>query len=356
MNPDRDDEETDIEDAIPPLPAPGPYVPYTGTDLVLVVLLLLFTWTTSAYTLLATGLYGAIVPDGSYLSVIQEPKKHDQVKETLGQLAGPAAANIAEPTFFKTQAIRLEMWARALVFPLQLILLAMLTVWRIPIPPSVYGVTLAGWRRALVLALLAWVVLTPVVLALNWGVSTLYSQWMDKPLEEHALVLLTHGDLMTIEWVFWIGLAVLVAPVLEEFFFRGLLQAYVLAGLWRGYGVLVLSLVIVFMANGMEISAAQDLPGWRKLDAYMPILFLILLGIGFLAAMEYAPGTKLPGMIAVSMFFAAIHSTWPHPVALFVLSMGLCYLREWSGSILAPILVHGLFNGTSSALYFLFPG
>lgn len=350
----QEPDEDDLPDAEPE-PAPGPPVPWTGADLLLVVVVVLFTWLLSATAVLGSGFFAWVVPDAAYLAAIHSAEERKAAQATVGQVAGPAGASLAEPAFYQTLGLRLELWARALVFPFQLVLVPLLVLGRHPGAAAAFGATWAGWRRAVVLALVGWAVLTPVVLGLNELVTRLYSAWMALPPEEHSLVLLTRTKLLPVEWVFWGVLAVVAAPLLEEFFFRGLLQGYVLAASWRGYLVMGLALFVAQALNGADVARAADSHGWAKLDAYMPVLFMIVLGVGFLVAMEYARSTRLPGYLAVSMLFAAVHSTWPQPVALFVLSLGLCCLRDKSGSLLTPVLVHALFNGTSSVLYFYPP-
>jgi membrane protease YdiL (CAAX protease family) len=82
----------------------------------------------------------------------------------------------------------------------------------------------------------------------------------------------------------------------------------------------------------------------------MPVLFILLLALGYLATREYG-SQQLQAVFAGAILFAAVHPTWPQSIPLFVLGMGLGYLRVWSGSLVAPILVHALFNGTSTVLF-----
>lgn len=61
--------------------------------------------------------------------------------------------------------------------------------------------------------------------------------------------------------------------------------------------------------------------------------------------------------VAVSAVFAALHGAqWPAPVPLFVLSMGLGFLYQRTGSLIGPIALHMTFNGISTLLMFLSVG
>lgn len=84
-----------------------------------------------------------------------------------------------------------------------------------------------------------------------------------------------------------VAMAVVVAPLLEEMLFRGLLQTVV-----RTY-----------------------------------------------------VGTPWPAIAIASVLFAVVHADAEHWPALFVLAMGLGYAYEKSGSLFRPIFMHALFNG-----------
>jgi len=58
-------------------------------------------------------------------------------------------------------------------------------------------------------------------------------------------------------------------------------------------------------------------------------------------------GRPWPAIMLTSALFAAVHGNATHWPALFVLSVGLGYAYEKSGSLFRPIFMHALFNGIS---------
>ena len=58
----------------------------------------------------------------------------------------------------------------------------------------------------------------------------------------------------------------------------------------------------------------------------------------------------IPGLAILTngLFFASMHSqVWPSPIPLFVLAVGLAWLRYRTGSLVGPVLVHALFNAVT---------
>jgi len=59
-------------------------------------------------------------------------------------------------------------------------------------------------------------------------------------------------------------------------------------------------------------------------------------------------------IIVTSLLFAAAHAQqWPAPIAIFVLSLALGYLAEATGSLVSSIVLHALFNGFGTLMLFL---
>ena len=60
----------------------------------------------------------------------------------------------------------------------------------------------------------------------------------------------------------------------------------------------------------------------------------------------------LPAILIVSLLFGIMHGQWNVGVTVFAMSLGMCVLREFTGTIWAGVLLHMIKNGI--AFYFLF--
>jgi len=97
----------------------------------------------------------------------------------------------------------------------------------------------------------------------------------------------------------------------------------------------------------------------RTLVAVMAVVFaplaeeFIFRGYLYGVAKQYV-GPLWAGL-AASLLFAAIHVHLPAFAGLFLLALALTLVYEISGSIWAPILIHALFNGLALVLALLWP-
>lgn len=64
---------------------------------------------------------------------------------------------------------------------------------------------------------------------------------------------------------------------------------------------------------------------------------------------------RVTAAIATSILFAAVHQNIPGIPALFVLGLGFAFAYERTGSILAPMFMHVLFNAANVVVLFHFP-
>lgn len=147
-----------------------------------------------------------------------------------------------------------------------------------------------GLKRALLTALGFIIVVLPVVLLLQYASLSTLDRLGFSSEDQTAVKLLT--DAKSIWTVVYLGVfAVVLAPVAEEFIFRGMLFPFV-----------------------------KQL-GYPKLAWF---------GVNFL--------------------FALIHLNAPTLVPLFVLALGLTWLYDRTDNLLAPITAHALFNVTNLAV------
>lgn len=115
---------------------------------------------------------------------------------------------------------------------------------------------------------------------------------------------------------------------------------------------------------GFDIDQAQEV-GFENLVGVMDcvLAFVLLVGAAPIAEEVLFRGwlqgklksSGLPfilNMLIVSLLFGVAHMQWNVGVDTFALSLVLCALREWTGSIWAGILLHMVKNGI--AYYFLF--
>ena len=153
-----------------------------------------------------------------------------------------------------------------------------------------FGLRRVDFFRGLVWAVAALIVVLLVVLPLNYLSETALQKIGWQPKSQEAVELLLGAPLWPTG--IYLGIfAVVIAPVAEEFIFRGVLFPFV-----------------------------KQL-GWPKFAWF-----------------------------GVSLLFALIHGSVAIFIPLFVLALVLTWLYEKTGNLLAPIVVHGLFNAVNLVL------
>jgi len=158
---------------------------------------------------------------------------------------------------------------------------------------EVFGLRSANALRSVALAVAALAVVLPVALLLETGCEWTMKRmdWHPKPQEAVQLL----NDTSFWPTGFYIGFfAIVLAPVAEEFIFRGVLFSFV------------------------------------KQAGYPRIAW-----------------------IGVSLLFAFIHGASVIFIPLFVLALALTWLYEKTDNLLAPIIAHSLFNTINLAIFYL---
>jgi membrane protease YdiL (CAAX protease family) len=224
-----------------------------------------------------------------------------------------------------------QIWVGVISAPVQILLLH--AVRR----PSIRG----QWGQpasGIVAAVGWWLVLTPLVLVIHAGVNWA-AQSLGAEVAEHPLTRVV-AERSTLDRLLFALRAGVVAPLTEEIVFRGLLLGWLMAGKLRPvelrlWVVLVLAVGFAILGGGgrwLETTtfAALLVGGWAVLQMRMP------------------KRRTLGSVYASALLFAAIHSSvWPTPIPLFALGLGLGWVAVRTQGLLAPFLVHGLFNCVS---------
>lgn len=180
--------------------------------------------------------------------------------------------------------------------------------------------------------LVAWPLLAPIVFGINILAVKVWPQ------ERHPLQDWVAAEPSPMNWALAGLSAVVLAPLVEEFLFRGVLLGWL--GRWAS-GLHRPKPTPSPMADPEFGPVAGSQEVWFEPDPEPAPL--VGRGWRFLAA-----------NVVVSALFAAMHGpVWPSPVPLFFLSLGLGVLYQRTGGLVAPVALHALFNGLSTLLLYL---
>lgn len=220
------------------------------------------------------------------------------------------------------------MWARLAILPVVLtaaVVMSRFDSWR----------GLRDLPRAIALGTLGFLTLGAITFGLNVLVEITFRHLGGTP-DEHVLSKLGRtGDGMG--GVLFMLSACVVAPVLEEFTFRGLLVPWAGGRRYRPWLLMGWSAVVIVLVTRQPA---------------MPLVFVAVLAATQLLVRW--PGRRTGQAIwSTSALFAAVHSAvWPSPIPLFVLALGLGYLTARTRSWLPAAVAHGLFNLVSTLFVF----
>jgi len=244
--------------------------------------------------------------------------------------------------------LRLELWVRTFAFPLQVLTVPLIFSAFSGTRPDQLGLTTRRFGRNILAGLAGWLILTPPVFGVFQLLRYLSSHYGDHPVEQHNLETLGRQHLFPAEWLMLFFTAMAAAPILEELTFRGVLQPWLTARRWGGHAAMFGALVLAIVFRWPHWQEAWP-EGFSSLAiAAIPALFVLALLPIYLLVWWRSRMPLAPAVFGTSLLFACIHaSVWPTPVPLFVLSLGLGVLAHRSGSLVGPIVLHGLFNGIS---------
>src|SRR5207244_448479 len=109
----------------------------------------------------------------------------------------------------------------------------------------------AGWNA--LVGLVAWFVCTPVIYALLVLVQVLFITVLHVPTEEHPFSKLGMHQPMLVELVLVAFAAMVVAPVIEELLFRGVLQPWLARRWWGGDCAMALAFFMALLLRSAKL-------------------------------------------------------------------------------------------------------
>ena len=179
----------------------------------------------------------------------------------------------------------------------------------------------------------AWPAIHMVVALVHFAVLSSFLALELKP-DSHPLEQSFKEGRLPVDEALFVVQAAVTAPWLEETLFRGALLPWLLGRRWRSGLVMVIALLFAIAE-----SATSSQLG--------PLCFALVLVSGgvVLRARVRRHRRTIGAIYSSAALFAVVHSSvWPTPIPLFVLGLGLGWLAVRTRSILAPTIVHALFN------------
>ncbi len=224
-----------------------------------------------------------------------------------------------------------QMWAAIIVMPVFLVAVI-----------STGCVQIGHGLRDIVWGILVWVPLTLATFAVYFAVLFIMESMGVEEAKHPLTQLILAGDAR--DRILFVLSGSVVAPVLEEVLFRGLLVPWCLQRRYRPWIVWAFAMLSAFAASGNPNAVSR----------FGPLLLMVVLGVclfGISQLREVRP--RFPVRSAASIWstaalFASFHSAvWPTPIPLFVLGLGLGWLALRTRSIVPAIVCHALFNTVS---------
>jgi membrane protease YdiL (CAAX protease family) len=345
-------------------------VPWGGAELFFGLFLVLFVWPALVYYVLDRLGVFTRSPEQVALFLGAAPQAPFPGNEPWTALALHTRQAV-------TENFSRPLWVQTLAFPLMALTLPVLFRLASGTRPEQLGLTLERSAPNFLAGVLAWVTFTPFTYATLSLVSWLYSRLVHVAPEEHPLTQLGHQPLGPMERFLVVLSAVVLAPVVEELVFRGAVQPWVarpaadpapdrppgplagLDGLLDRPGVRAAVVVLVAFTLALGARSQKLEPAWRHHDtsAFLheatPALFVLAVAPGLLPVWWLSRSRVAVAVYATALFFAAAHSSvWPTPVPLFVLGLALGLLYHRTQSLVAPVVLHGLFNAVGCVILF----
>ncbi len=247
----------------------------------------------------------------------------------------------------------LTVWVMCFGLPLKLALFALWFNLAPGFGAYQLGLTRSRFWKFITLGWLGWMVIgipcDLFFLLFNTGYQWLFP---GKP-EIHTLMKLALEHPSPFEWGLMILSAVIVAPIMEELFFRGILLRWLSSRRTGPLIVMALSLALVVSVRLSKAEEAWTAQDWIGLfNALAPVAFTLLVITLIQNLDRFVHDGKAVirwrAILASSLLFAIFHAdAWPAPVALMILAICLGWLATRTQSIVPGIVTHALFNAVA---------
>jgi len=251
---------------------------------------------------------------------------------------------------------REQLWSLALALPLTMALIVFSLKLLRGTRLTELGVTPVRAGNNATVGYAQWLILTPLTLAIYLlALLVTPEEWRG----EHSITQVAQQPLAVSEWVLFFAAAVVLAPMLEELVFRGVLLPWQVRGGWEAQATV--AFCTLFLA------ATKGIRGEGKPFNPAPVVFVLAMLPGvflvpFLQRRQAAPDAESALLALETMadqpqlavftnglFFAAMHSdVWPSPIPLFFLGIGLAWVAYRTSSLVGAVTLHALFNAVSA--------
>jgi membrane protease YdiL (CAAX protease family) len=251
----------------------------------------------------------------------------------------PTESDEEDGTFSRTE----QMFLVSLINCLLLVVLPILTRATSGARLRDLGLSFKGWERQAAIGVVATLIAAPAVYSIQFA-SLLIWKANAHPLEK---MLRKEFDGLGVADLAVLS-AVILAPIVEEFMFRGLLQRWCIDFLSRRARTRELlpqpadALVPVAADGGL----ASEQKTWPEFTA------TVISGSKRVGSPTRA--AVIAGITITSLFFAVVHAPqWPAPIPLFALALIIGSVYHRTGSLIAAIFMHATFNSFSTLAMFV---
>jgi membrane protease YdiL (CAAX protease family) len=209
-----------------------------------------------------------------------------------------------------------------------------------------------------------WIVVVPIVFLIHFACT----QLLGKPTQHPIAEAFVHSPPIAYQ-IFLAFQAVLFAPLIEEWFFRGVLLRWQLTldarkdpnfdsstpFLFCG----AFCMLVLFRLLGLKPDAGNRAMLQILIEAVLFVAFGWFGMIAFLRSrwlqrrIQIFEPRLICALFANSLVFGALHANvWPTPIPLFFLALALCWLAIKTNGVWASFLAHSLFNAISTLMLF----